>query len=147
MKLHLGGIGEYAQTSITMEHVDLVGVPTGEDMKKKEHNQAMSEIASTLSYVEFDDIKGCNIAFKMWDALSTIYEGHKNVQRVKVESHRGKFDDMRMEEGENVAQYVSRIKEVVSAIRSVVGHLDDDTILRKFLITLLSIYAIRVSTI
>ena len=74
MRLHLEGIGCHAQTSIKVEHVDLVGVPTIEDMKKKkEHTEAMLEIASTLSYVEFDDIKECDIAFKMWDALSTIY--------------------------------------------------------------------------
>ena len=51
---------------------------------------------------------------------------------------------MRMEEGENIAQYVARIKEVVSAIRGATGHIDDDTILSKVLITLLPIYAIRV---
>ena len=38
----------------------------------------MLEIVSTLSYAKFDDIKGCNTAFKMWDALKTSYEGDKN---------------------------------------------------------------------
>ena len=54
---------------------------------------------------------------------------------------------MRMEEGENIAQYTSIIKEVISAIRSVVGHLDDEIVLSNFLRTFLHIYAIRVSTI
>ena len=58
MKLHLGSIGDYAQTSITIDHIDPVGSLSVEDMnKKKEHNQAMLEIASTLSYAEYDDIK------------------------------------------------------------------------------------------
>ena len=83
--------------------------------KKKEHNQEMLEISSALSYAKFDDIKGLDSAKKMWDALNTIYGGDKNVQRAKSESLRGKVDDMKMEEGENVPQYVSRIKEVVSA--------------------------------
>ena len=52
----------------------------------------------------------------------------KNVQRVKFESLRGKFDDMRMEEGENVAQYVARIKEVVSAIKGATSKIDDDEV-------------------
>ena len=39
MKLHLGSIGDHAQTTIKVEHADLVGVPTTKDMrKKKEHN-------------------------------------------------------------------------------------------------------------
>ena len=54
---------------------------------------------------------------------------------------------MRMEEGENIVQYVSRIKELVSAIRSANGVLDDETIINKVLRTLLPIYVIRVSTI
>ena len=86
MKLHLGSIGDHAKTSIIVEHVAPVGVPTTEDMKKKkEHNQAMLEIASALSYAKFDDIKGCDTTFKMWDALPTIYGGDKNVQREKLE--------------------------------------------------------------
>ena len=84
MRLNLGGIGDHAKFSIIVEHVDLVGVPTTKDMKKKKkHNQAMLEIASTLSYAKFDDIKGSDIAFKMWDSLTTIYGGDKNVQREK----------------------------------------------------------------
>ena len=45
LKLHLGGIGDHAQSSISMEHFDPTRVPIAEDMKKKkEHNQAMLEI-------------------------------------------------------------------------------------------------------
>ena len=51
MKLHLGGIGDHAQSTITTEHVDPTRVPTAKDMKKKkEHNLVMLEIASVLSY-------------------------------------------------------------------------------------------------
>ena len=42
---------------------------------------------------------------------------------------------MKMEEGENVAQYIARIKEVVSAIKGATGEIDDDTVLSKVLKT------------
>ena len=64
----------------------------------------MMEIASALSYAEFNDIKDCKFVHHMWKALSDIYEGYENVQRAKRESLRGKFDEMIMEEGENIAQ-------------------------------------------
>ena len=38
MRLHLGSIADHVKNSIIVEHVDLVNVPTVEDMKKKEHN-------------------------------------------------------------------------------------------------------------
>ena len=57
----------------------------------------------------------------MWDALHTIYGGDTNFLRAKSKSLRGKFDDMRMKEGQNIAQYCSRIKDVVNAIRVSTG--------------------------
>ena len=72
----------------------------------------MLEIASALNYEKNNDIKGCNTAYKMWEALQTIYGGDKNVQRAKSESLRGKFNDMIMEEGENIALCVARIKKL-----------------------------------
>ena len=58
MKFYLGSIGDYAQTSITTDHIDPTGSLTVEDMnRKKEHNQAVLEIASALSYAKYDDIK------------------------------------------------------------------------------------------
>ena len=126
MKLHLRSIGDYARTSITADHVTPVGPLIVDDMnKKKEHNQEMLEIASALSYAEYDDIKGCSTAHQMWKTLSDIYGGDDNVKRSKRESLRGKFDDMKMEEGENAAKYGARMKEVVSAIRSLGGQLEE----------------------
>ena len=85
MKLHLGGLGDHAKSIIITKHVDLVGALTIEDLKKKkEHNQEMFEISSTLSYAKFDDIKDCDSAKKMWDSLHTIFGGEKNVLRAKV---------------------------------------------------------------
>ena len=74
------------------------------------------EIASSLIYLEFDDIKECDYDKKMWDALQKIYEGDNNVLRAKAESLRGKFDEMRMQEGETIVQYCARIKDIVNAI-------------------------------
>ena len=63
----------------------------------------MLEIYFSLIYAKFDDIKGCDSAKKMWHALHSIYGGDKKVLGAKAKSIRGKFDDMRMEEGENIS--------------------------------------------
>ena len=70
MKFHLGSISNYAHTSISVDHVTPTGPLTIEDLRKrKEHNQAILEIASTLSYVEYDDIKDCDTGYKVWETL------------------------------------------------------------------------------
>ena len=35
MKLHLGGLGDHAQSTITTKHIDCIEAPIAEDMKKK----------------------------------------------------------------------------------------------------------------
>ena len=81
----------------------------------------MLDIALALSYAEYDDIKKCGTTHQMWETLSRIYGGDDNVKRAKRESLRGHFDDMKMEERENAAQYGARMKEVVSVIRFLGG--------------------------
>ena len=126
--------------------------PTGtlsiEDIaEKKNHNIMMIDIASALSYAEFDEIKDYKTSYEMWKKLRDIYGGYENVRRGKEESLRGQFDQMRMREDKNVAKYVKRIKASVSAIRTSGGEIKEETIVSKILRTLLPIYAIRVSTI
>ena len=94
MRLHLEGLEDYAQSTITTEHVQVVGALTVEQLKqKKEHNQEMLETSYSLGYSEFDDIKGCDFAKKMQDSLQKIYGGDKNVLRAKAECLRRKIDE------------------------------------------------------
>jgi hypothetical protein len=66
MKLHLGGLGDHVQFTITTKHVILARALSTKDMKKKkEHNLTMLEISSALSYAEFDDIRGFDSTNKM----------------------------------------------------------------------------------
>ena len=107
----------------------------------------MIDIASSLSYEEFDEIKDCKSANAMWKKLKEIYGGDDNVRRAKVESLRGQFDQMRMREDENIAKYVERVKASVSAIRASGGEIKEEIVISKVLRTLLHVYAVRVSAI
>ena len=49
----------------------------------------MIDIASALSYAEFDEIKDCKTAYEMWTKFKDIYGGDDNVRRAKIESLRG----------------------------------------------------------
>ena len=82
----------------------------------------------------------------MWDKLKLVHGGDDNVWRDKAKSLRGKYPNMGMKEGENVAQYVSWIKDFVSAIRVASGVNQDSKIVSKVLRTLLPMYANKFST-
>lgn len=115
--------------------------------KEEPFNIMMIDIASTLNYAEFDEVKGCGIAHEMWNKLKYIYEGDDNVRRAKAESLIGQFDQMKMKENESIAQYSERIKASVSAIRAPSGKIDDVMVVSKVFRTLHPVYAINVLAI
>ena len=85
----------------------------------------MIDIASSLSYEEFYEIKDYKFADAMWKKLKEIYEGDDNVRRAKAKSLWGKFGQMRMREDENIAKYVERIKASISAIKAFGGEIKE----------------------
>ena len=78
----------------------------------------MIDIASTLNYAKFDEVKDCGTTYEMWIKLKAIYGGDDNVRRAKVESLWGQFDKIEMREDENIAKCSNGIKESVCAIKA-----------------------------
>ena len=104
----------------------------------------MIDIATYLNDVDFDDAKNCANAKKMWDKMKPIYGGDGNVKRANDKILRGRDDQMRAKESENVAQYVNQIKDVVSVIKVGGDSIFDSKIVSKVLRTLLHVYDIKV---
>lgn len=78
----------------------------------------MIDIASSLNYSKFNEVKDCPIAYELWGKIKKVYGGDKNVQRAKAKILRDKFDQMELTEDENIVQYNEGIKESVSTIRA-----------------------------
>ena len=87
----------------------------------KNHNIMMINIASSLNYPKFDEVKDFPTSHGMWNKLEKIYGGDNTMKRAKVESLRDQFDQMQMKANENIAKYNERIKTSVSEIKVVRG--------------------------
>ena len=90
MRLHLATISDLECKYLNEEYQ----TPTrtllvGDIAEKKNHNIMMIDIASTLSYVVFDEIKDWKSAYIMWNKIKEIYRGDDNVKRAKAKSLRG----------------------------------------------------------
>ena len=93
MRLYLATIHDLGCKYLDEEYKNPAGtLSVGDLTKNKNHNIMMIDIASTLSYDEFDGIKDCKIAFDMWNKLKDIYGGDDNVRRAQEEILRGQFD-------------------------------------------------------
>ena len=84
MRLYISSISDVAINFLDNEYVKITAPLRIERLKQNlEHNQAILEIALTLSYAKFDDLKDYESAKKVWDRLKTIYVGNDNVLREK----------------------------------------------------------------
>ena len=70
MRLHLGSINNSGCKYIDVEYKAPKGTLSVEDIaEKKNHNVMIIDIASPLNYAKFDEIKGWETTFEMWNKL------------------------------------------------------------------------------
>ena len=92
-------------------------------------------------------VMGCNIAKEVWDKLKSIYEGDTKVKQVKLQRHRAEFENLKMNEKEDIATYFLRVDEVVNAIIGLGEDLNESLVVQKVLRPLLLKYDAKVSSI
>ena len=87
MRLHLASIGDTGLKYLGVEYEEPTSTLSANDIaKRKTHNNMMIDIASTLSYEEFDEIKDQKSTNAMWKKLKEIYGGDDNVRREKLKA-------------------------------------------------------------
>ena len=73
MRLHLVTITDSICKYIDNEDMTPTRTLLVEDIsEKKNHNIMMIDIASTLNYAKFDEVKGCATTHDMWTKLKDI---------------------------------------------------------------------------
>jgi hypothetical protein len=74
-------------------------------------------ILETLAPTIASNVMFCNTAKEVWDKLKSIYEGDPKVKKVKLQRHRAEFENLKMNEKEDIVTYFLRVDEVVNAIK------------------------------
>lgn len=148
MKIYIRSMGAQHQSYAENAYVAPTGTLTDDQKREMQENgQVMEALISSLFDIKFIDVQDKVNLKEVWDTLENIYGGDEHVKQAKEESLRGKFEDMQMVEGETIQQYGIRIKTIVRDIKSAGGKMEDSTMVRKVMRSLLPVYAIRVVAI
>jgi hypothetical protein len=93
--------------------------PTDKDGKKLSENNSKDKgtILSSLVDSVFVKVMHCDTAKDLWDKLQNIYEGDAKVKGAKLQTYRGKFEQLKMKEDEDIATYFLRVDEIVNSIK------------------------------
>jgi hypothetical protein len=82
---------------------------------------------------EFVKVIHCGLKNKIWDKLQNIYEGNSKVKKEKFQTHRRRFESLKMKEKENVASYLLHVDEIVNTIGGLGENFEEPMIVQKVL--------------
>eukprot|EP00253_Pinus_taeda_P017654 PITA_17654 len=89
----------------------------------------------------------CNSTKEMLDKLIGLYDGDSKVKKVKLQTHRRQFENLKMEDEEDIAAYFLRVAEVVNSLKGLGENIEESTIVQKVLRSLLDRFDSKISTI
>jgi FtsZ-binding cell division protein ZapB len=109
--------------------------------------KAMNAILSGLAESEFVKVMNLQTAKEMWEKLISSYEGNEKVKDAKLQTHRLRFEQLRMNEDENISKFFLRVDEMVNAMRGLGETIDDSLLVQKILRSLPERFNPKVSAI
>jgi hypothetical protein len=109
--------------------------------------KSMNTILSGLAESEFVKVMNLQTAKEMWEKLISSYEGNEKVKDAKLQTHRLRFEQLRMNEDENISKFFLRVDEMVNAMRGLGETIDDSLLVQKILRSLPERFNPKVSAI
>jgi hypothetical protein len=149
VKTYLTALGVDIWYSIVNGYVIPNNAPTDPNEKKimscnsKSRHVILVAFAPTIA----SKVMGCSTAKEVWEKLKSIYKGNPKVKQVKLQRHRAEFENLKMNEKEDIATYFLRVDEVVNAIIGLGEELDESLVVQKVLRSLLLKCDAKVSSI
>ena len=83
-----------------------------EESRRKD-DKALSLIEAAMTEIVFPKIAAANYAKEAWDILETNFKG-----TVKLQNIRREFENLQMKENESIADFSSRISNVINQLKS-----------------------------
>jgi hypothetical protein len=148
MRTYLMSLGVDVWDVVETGYVKPVVLASKDDKMEFSFNaKVMNAILNGLSEEEFVKVMHYESAKEMWDKLISSYEGNEKVRDAKLETHRLKFEQLRMSEEETVSKYFLRVEELVNTMKGLGEKINDTFLVQKILRSLPDRFNSKVSAV
>ncbi|XP_073131742.1 uncharacterized protein [Henckelia pumila] len=107
---------------------------TAEETQSSSYNaKALNAILATVDMKMYGIISDCTIAKDIWDALQEHYEGTDSVRRTRLRFLNAKFERIRMDENETIAEYDKKLREIATEAHALRGPIASEAMVNKVL--------------
>jgi hypothetical protein len=97
------------------------------------NSKAKNALLNGLSDTVFTKVAHCKSTKEIWDKLRNIYEGDSKVKEAKLQTYKGQFEQLKMNEDEDIVAYLLRVDETVNAIIGLGEEIEESVIVQKVL--------------
>ncbi|CAM8978333.1 unnamed protein product [Rhodiola kirilowii] len=148
-KAVLRGWTEPTMTNLTGEPVPKPEALWTEDEDKASvgNSKAMNAIFSAVDKNVMKLIINCEVAKEAWDILQTAFEGTDKVRNSRMQAVTTKFEEMKMKENESIAEYNTRVLELVNEASALGKAIDEERLVSEVLRSLPPRFAMKVTAI
>jgi hypothetical protein len=111
MRTHLMSLGVDVWDVVEMGYVKPIVLTSKDDKMEFIFNEkSLNSILSGLVEVDFVELIHCDSTKIMWDKMISSYECNKMVKDAKLQTNRLKFEQLKMDEDENISKYFLQIE-------------------------------------
>ncbi|XP_031284419.1 uncharacterized protein LOC116143141 [Pistacia vera] len=118
------------------------------------HEEEVAKALKALFYIHyavtdqvFSRIMACDTPKEYWDKLKEEFGGSSQTRNMQVLNLRREFEMLKMQETENVKEYVDRLMNVVNKIKLLGEELTDHRIVEKVLVSLPERFEAKISSL
>jgi hypothetical protein len=101
------------------------------------NSKSKNALLNGLSDTVFTKVAHCKSTKEIWDKLRNIYEGDSKVKETKLQTYRGRFEQLKMKEDEDITTYFLRVNETLNAVIGLGEEIEESVIVQKVLRSLL----------
>ncbi|XP_031111872.1 uncharacterized protein LOC116015845 [Ipomoea triloba] len=119
-----------------------------EELKEFDYNsKAMNAIYGAVSEETFKLIAATNVAKTAWDILCDHHEGNSTVKQSKLQMVQTQFENLKMEEEEDITQFNGRILEIAGEAYNLGEPIPENRLVKKVLRSLPERFMMKVTAI
>jgi hypothetical protein len=118
-----------------------------EDESSLANSRALNAIFNGVYKNIFRMIKQCNVAKEAWEILKTAHEGTAKVKMSRLQLLTTQFENLKMEEDENIQEFHINILDIANAFDSLGEKMSEEKLIRKILRSLPKRFDMKVTAI
>jgi hypothetical protein len=148
MKTYVQAQGFDVWKSVLYGYKEPATPPTDNDGNKLNQNnsRAKNVILNGLVDLVYVKVMHCDSTKEIWDKLQNFYEGDSKFKATKIQTYKGRFEQLKMKEDEDIAAYFLQVYETVNVIKGFGEEVDESMIVQNVLRSLPMRFDPKIST-